>query len=127
MEFIKAFFRVLRLGHSERSLCLLFAISALGVATAQILEPVLFGRVIDALSKETQFTHYVWPWVVIGIFNAALSIFLSITTDRFAHRQRLRAMEQAFERTISLPYRYHSLNGSGKVVRSIQTGSDQVF
>jgi ATP-binding cassette subfamily B protein len=48
-------------------------------------------------------------------------------TDRYAHRQRLRAMELAFGRTITLPYRYHSLNGSGRVVRTIQTGGDQVF
>lgn len=127
MEFIKVFLRVLRLGRSERRLNLLFLAAATGVASAQILEPVLFGGVIDALSKEAHFAHYVGLWIALGTFNASLSIFLSVATDRFAHRQRLRAMELAFERTISLPYRYHSLNGSGKVVRTIQTGSDQVF
>jgi ATP-binding cassette subfamily B protein len=127
MEFVSVFRRVLHLGRSERKLNLLFLIAALGVACAQILEPVLFGGVIDALSKEGQFFHFVGLWIALGTLNATLSIFLSITTDRYAHRQRLRAMELAFERTISLPYRYHSLQGSGKVVRTIQTGADQVF
>jgi ATP-binding cassette subfamily B protein len=127
MEFVSVFLRVLRLGHTERNLNVLFLIAAFGVACAQILEPVLFGGVIDALSKEGQFFRFVGLWIALGTFNATLSIFLSITTDRYAHRQRLRAMEQAFERTISLPYRYHSLQGSGKVVRTIQTGADQVF
>jgi ATP-binding cassette subfamily B protein len=127
MEFISVFLRVLKLGRSERKLNLLFLVAALGVACAQILEPVLFGGVIDALAKEERFARYVGFWIALGTLNATLSIFLSITTDRYAHRQRLRAMEKAFERTISLPYRYHSLHGSGRVVRTIQTGADQVF
>ncbi|MDR3608388.1 MAG: ATP-binding cassette domain-containing protein [Oligoflexia bacterium] len=127
MQFIEVFFRVLRIGRSERRLTFLFITGAAGVAAAQILEPVLFGRVIDALTKQVGFGRYVGLWVGLGSCNAAISIFLSVATDRYAHRQRLRAMEQAFERTISLPYRYHSLQGSGKVVRTIQMGADQVF
>jgi len=127
MDFLNIFLRVLRLGHSERRLMLFFGVAAFGVAIAQILEPMLFGDVIDALAKEGQFSHFVGLWVLLGSFNAVLSIFLSIATDRFAHRQRLRAMELAFARTISLPYRFHSLNGSGRAVRTIQSGTDQVF
>lgn len=127
MEFIGVFIRVLQIGRSERWLAALFAVAALGVASAQILEPVLFGRVIDALSKEGRFGHFVRLWMGLGAFNAMLSIFLSVASDRYAHRQRLRALELGFERTISLPYRYHSLSGSGKVVRTLQMGADQVF
>lgn len=127
MKYLKIFLRVLQIGRSERRLVLVFLAAAFGVASAQILEPVLFGRVIDALSKEARFVDYVGLWVALGCVNVALSIFLSVATDRYAHRQRLRAMEAAFERTISLPYQYHSLNGSGRVVRTIQTGADQVF
>ena len=127
MGFISGFLRVLGLGRSESRLNCLFGITALGVACAQILEPMLFGKVIDALSQEAQFSHYLLLWIGLGSINASLSIFLAIATDRFAHRQRLRAMELAFARTISLPYRFHSLQGSGKVIRTIQTGAEQVF
>jgi ATP-binding cassette subfamily B protein len=124
---LSTFFRVLRIGEKERHLTWIFAAVAVGIGGAQILEPVLFGRVIDALAKEQHFARLVGFWVGLGAVNATLSIFLSIASDRYAHRQRLRAMEMAFERTISLPFRYHSLQGSGRVVRTIQTGSDQVF
>ena len=127
MQFFKIFLRVLRLGGSERRLTMLFVAAALVVACAQILEPVLFGRVIDGLAKDARFGQYVGLWVAIGSINAVFSIFLSVATDRYAHRQRLMAMELAFARTISLPYQFHSLNGSGRVVRTIQTGADQVF
>ena len=127
MQFFKVFLRVLRLGHAERYLTLIFLAAAAGVGLAQILEPVLFGGVIDALPKEARFIQYVAFWLGMGCVNACLSIFLSVASDRFAHRQRLRAMELAFGRTISLPYQYHSLNGSGRMVRTIQMGADQVF
>lgn len=127
MQFIGIFLRLLNIGHVERLLTVLLSVCALGIATAQILEPVLFGRVIDALSREGKFAHYVGLWIGLGTINAILSIFLSIAADRYAHRQRLRAMELAFERTISLPYKFHSLSGSGRVIRTIQTGADQVF
>ncbi|MBM4254016.1 MAG: ATP-binding cassette domain-containing protein [Deltaproteobacteria bacterium] len=127
MQILHLFARVLKIGADERRLSVLFVVAAVFIAGAQILEPVLFGDVIDALAKEQQLINYVAMWMGIGFINAALSIFLAVVSDRYAHRQRLRAMEAAFERTISLPYRYHSLNGSGKVVRTIQMGCDQVF
>ena len=127
MQFFKIFLRVLRLGRAEHRLTILFVAAALLVACAQILEPVLFGRVIDGLAKDARFGHYVGLWVAMGSLNAVFSIFLSVATDRFAHRRRLQAMELAFGRTISQPYQFHSLNGSGRVVRTIQTGADQVF
>ncbi|MEN9835948.1 MAG: hypothetical protein RL011_2141 [Pseudomonadota bacterium] len=127
MQLLNMFARVLRIGADERRLSIVFIIAAVFIAGAQIIEPVLFGDVIDALAKEQHLANYVTMWMGIGFINAALSIFLAVVSDRYAHRQRLRAMEAAFERTISLPFRYHSLNGSGKVVRTIQMGCDQVF
>lgn len=127
MEFFRLFIRVLKLGRSEWRLCVLLIIGGIGVATAQIFEPVLFGRVIDSLAKENGFARYVLVWAGLGILNACLSIFLAIASDRFAHRQRLRAMGLAFERAISTPYQTHAREGSGKVVRTIVAGSDQVF
>ena len=97
------------------------------IALTQLLEPVLFGRVIDALARASDFDRLVFWWVGLCFINAGLSIFLSTVSDRYAHRQRTRAMEIAFERTIHLPYQEHSLSGSGKLIRTVQTGSDQVF
>jgi len=127
MQFIKMIIRVLAIGRAEGALIWTFACAALCVAVAQILEPVLFGWVIDALSKEAQFGNYVSMWVALGCINAAFSIFLSVATDRFAHRQRLQAMNLVFERTIAMPYHVHSLVGSGRVVRTILSGSDHIF
>ena len=47
--------------------------------------------------------------------------------DRLAHRQRLAAMSSAFERAITLPISYHAEQGSGRVVRIMLAGTDQLF
>ncbi len=127
MELIKVFLRTLQIGYRETLLVCLMTLASLVIAVAQILEPMLFGSVVDALSKAESFSRFLIFWVGLGLVNATFSIYLSIVSDRYAHRQRLRAKELAFERTIALPYYYHSLHGSGKIIRTIQTGADQVF
>lgn len=127
MSFFRLFIRILKIGKDERWLAFSFGFAALAIGLAQILEPILFGRVIDALAKESQFLSYVGLWIALSATNTLISIYLAIASDRYSHRQRLKSMELAFARTISLPYRYHSLHGSGRVVRTIQAGSDLVF
>ena len=127
MEILRIYSRSLGLIKSEKTLTSFLVAAGIGVAAAQLLEPILFGHVIDALTKEAGFLQYLMFWGGLGIFNATVSIFLSVVADRFAHRQRMRAMGEVFERTVSLPYSFHSLTGSGKVVRTILAGTDQVF
>jgi glucan exporter ATP-binding protein len=123
----KIFIRILSIGRHERILILGMMGSGILIALAQLLEPVLFGRVIDALARTSDFERLVFWWVGLCLVNGSLSIFLSIVSDRYAHRQRTRVLERSFERTIHLPYQEHILGGSGKLIRTVQTGSDQVF
>ena len=121
------FLRLLAIGRNEGRLITGFTVAALGIAVAQLFEPVLFGRVIDALGRDGPFSWYLISWVSLGLANACLSIFLAIASDRYAHRQRLKVMELAFARTLSMPSHEHTLPGSGRVVRTIQAGCDHVF
>ena len=127
MTILKVFRRAFKFTETEKPLTALLTLCGMGVAGAQLLEPVLFGRVIDSLGRAEGSHQYLALWAGLGLVNASLSISLSIIADRYAHRQRMRALEQGFARTISLPYTFHSLTGSGKVVRSIIAGSEQVF
>jgi ATP-binding cassette, subfamily B, beta-glucan exporter len=110
MSIFQAFLRVLRLNPKERFLPVFFTLSALFIATAQIFEPILFGRVIDALTRDRDFFGIVGTWVALGGVNVGTSILLSIISDRYAHRQRIYALEAAFAKTIELPYAQHSLH-----------------
>jgi len=58
VEIFKIYLRSLRLIRTEKALTLLLMTAGVGVASAQLLEPVLFGRVIDSLTKDAGFARY---------------------------------------------------------------------
>jgi ATP-binding cassette, subfamily B, beta-glucan exporter len=127
VEILKIFARVLRFAQLEKPVVCSLVLAATVVASAQIAESVLFGHVIDALAADTGFVRYLGVWFAIGALNVGVSIFLTITADRFSHRHRMRTTDDAFEKAISVPYSFHALQGSGKIVRTILNGTDQVF
>ena len=128
MKTVKVYLRTLRiLWLEEKVLTLGLVITAVLVGGIQILEPLLFGQVIDALAKQATVFHILMIWAGIGVANIFLSVFLGVMSDRLAHRQRLNTLDGVFERVIALPMSYHSEQGSGRVVRSILSGTDQLF
>jgi ATP-binding cassette subfamily B protein len=127
VNFIKIYWRGLKILWSQRTLASALVVAAVLASLVQLLEPVLFGRVIDALTGGRDVWHVLLVWAVIGIAGICVSVFQGIMSDRLAHRQRLTVMGEVFERAIALPYSYHSERGSGRVVRSILSGTDQLF
>ena len=112
---------------SERTLAITLVLAGVAIAIVQLAEPILFGRVVDALSKGDQAFPIIGLWAALGLFNVIATAALAIMSDRFAHRRRLAAMSQAFERAIALPVSYHAERGSGRVVRIMLAGTDQLF
>lgn len=127
MSLMRVYLRGLKILWSQRLLTSLLVTAAIFVALVQLLEPILFGRVIDALAKKGDVWHVLSLWASIGLASVCASVFQGIMADRLAHRQRLTIMGEVFERAIALPFSYHSERGSGRVVRSILTGTDQLF
>ena len=112
---------------SERALALTLVLAGVAIAVVQLAEPIFFGRVVDALSKGEQAFPIIGIWAALGLFNIIATAALAIMADRLAHRQRLAAMSMAFERAITLPISYHAERGSGRVVRIMLAGTDQLF
>jgi ATP-binding cassette subfamily B protein len=127
MGMAKIYLRALGMLASERWLALTLVLAGIAIAAVQLAEPVLFGRVVDALSKGGEAFPIIGLWAVLGLFNIIASAALAVMADRLAHRQRLAAMGQAFERAITLPISYHAEQGSGRVVRVMLAGTDQLF
>jgi ATP-binding cassette subfamily B protein len=127
MQMAKIYIRALGMLASERALASWLVIAGIAIAIVQLAEPILFGKVVDALSKGEKAFPIIGSWAVLGIFNIVASTALAIMADRLAHRQRLAAMGLAFERAITLPISYHAERGSGRVVRIMLAGTDQLF
>ena len=127
MTILQVYRRALALLAAERTLTVWVAVSGIVVAAVQLAEPVLFGRVVDALSRGQEAFPTIGLWAALGMFGIIASVVVAVVADRLAHRQRLSALSLAFERAIILPISYHAEKGSGAVVRTILAGTDALF
>ncbi|MBY0227266.1 MAG: glucan ABC transporter ATP-binding protein/ permease [Hyphomicrobium sp.] len=119
--------RALGLLATERGLAIMLAAASVVIGLIQLAEPILFGRVIDALSKGSGAFGLIALWAGLGLFGIGAGVVVAVIADRLAHRRRLAAMADAFERAITLPLSYHAERGSGAVVRAIVSGTDGLF
>ncbi len=111
----------------ERTLTIVLAIASFAIALVQLAEPVLFGRVVDALAKGNQAFPIIAMWASLGLGSVMASVVVSVYADRLAHSRRMAAMQMAFERANTLPLSYHATKGSSTVVRNILAGTDSLF
>ncbi|MBS0242512.1 MAG: glucan ABC transporter ATP-binding protein/ permease, partial [Proteobacteria bacterium] len=123
----RIYIRAIKLLSTERWLAGALVVSGMAVAVIQVVEQQLFGRVVDALAKNTDAFSIIGLWAALGIIGIIASVVVAVTADRFAHRRRLAAMGDAFGRAITMPISYHARKGSGAVVRSILAGTDALF
>ncbi len=113
--------------YPERWLSALLAIANVAIALVLLAEPILFGKVVDSLSKGQDSFPIIGLWAALGLFGILASVLVSVFADRLAHRQRLAAMSRAFDRAITLPISYHADLGSSRVVRIMLAGADALF
>ena len=136
MEFIRLYIRVLALLRPDRAVAIGLTAAAIALAGLQFLEPVLFGRVIDLLSRSARMTEpNVWTeaflllaiWAAVGISAIAANVAVSLLADRMAHRNRLVMMSKYFQHVLALPLEFHGDVQSGRLMKVMLVGSDNLF
>ena len=119
--------RALSLLAPERGLVAALVVSNVVIGLVLLAEPLLWGRVVDALKDGRAPFETIGLWAALGLFGILAGVVVAVAADRLAHRRRLIAMSGAFEQAITLPLSYHARKGSGTVIRSIQQGTDCLF
>jgi glucan exporter ATP-binding protein len=127
MDLVRIYLRVIRMLGTEKWLAISVAGAGVLISIVQLAEPILFGRVVDALTRGDAAVSTIGMWAGLGLFSVAASVVVSIAADRMAHRRHLAALADAFERAITLPAGYHADRGSGAVVRTVLQGTDALF
>lgn len=127
MTIAEIYARAIGLLKPQQRLAITLAVASTAIGIVQLAEPILFGWVVDALSKGQAAFPIIALWAALGLFGIAASVVVSVYADRLAHRRRLAAMADAFERANNLPVAYHAEKGSGAVVRNILAGTDSLF
>ncbi|MBA2127651.1 glucan ABC transporter ATP-binding protein/ permease [Hyphomicrobium methylovorum] len=124
---IQIYTRSLGLLASEKYLAIGLASAGVVIAAIQLAEPILFGRVVDALSKGESAYGYIGLWALLGLFGIIAGVIVGINSDRLAHRQKQVHLASVFEKAIAIPQSVHAARGSGATIRTILAGTTALF
>lgn len=127
MSFLRLYLRAVALVGPDRGLALGLAFAGIVLALLGFTEPILFGRVVDALTRERPAMGLVGLWAGLGFLGIAAGIFVSLHADRLAHRRRLEVMKSFFEHVVQLPASFHSDEQSGRLIAVMLRGTDHLF
>ena len=107
----------------------MLVIANLALAGIMLIEPYLFGRVIDALvaSRHADAWFYIGSWAGFGLCGILAGVAVSLQADRLAHRRRLAALTLFFEHAVTLPLAYHGEHHTGRLLRIMHTGGSGLF
>lgn len=124
----RVYYRALAFLRPEAGRALVLVLANLVLGAAALLEPVLFGRVVDALGrKDGSAWGLIGVWGGFGGVSLVAGAAVAVGADRLAHRRRLAAMAAGFDRAVVLPQSRVSEAGTGKLVRVILAGGESVF
>ncbi|MFM2151487.1 MAG: hypothetical protein RLZZ187_3793 [Pseudomonadota bacterium] len=136
MQFIRLYGRVLAMLAADRSVAIGLAFAALALAGLSFLEPVLFGRVVDLLARSERLpAEALWTeafallalWGAVGLSGIGANVAVALLSDRMAHRNRLVVMGRYFQHVLSLPLSFHGDTQSGRLMKIMLMGSDNLF
>ncbi|WP_301590144.1 glucan ABC transporter ATP-binding protein/ permease [Sabulicella glaciei] len=136
MEFFRLYWRVLAQLKGDRWVAMGLSASAIALAGLQFLEPVLFGRVVDLLSRADRIPEeVVWTesfvllgvWGAVGISGIVANVAVALLSDRMAHRNRLSVMSRYFQHVLALPLEFHGDVQSGRLMKVMLRGTDNLF
>jgi ATP-binding cassette subfamily B protein len=136
MNFFKLYWRVLVLLKADRWVAVGLSAAAIALAGLQFLEPVLFGKVVDLLSKTDLLpAEVVWSeafvllgvWAAVGLSGIVANVATALLSDRMAHRNRLVMMSRYFQHVLALPLEFHGDVQSGRLMKVMLRGTDNLF
>lgn len=136
MNFVRLYARVLGMLGPQARLGIVLAIANVLLAVAAFAEPVLFGRIIDALvtsqaKNQTPSLEVLMPlllaWMGFGLFTIGAGVLIALHADRLSHRRRLGIITGYFEHVLELPLAYHGGTHSGRLMKVMLQGADALW
>jgi ATP-binding cassette, subfamily B, beta-glucan exporter len=136
MKFFRLYVRVLELLGPEARLGWALALAGVALASAGFVEPILFGRIVDALANAQGGSRQldwgvllplVGAWVGFGLFIIVISTVVSLHADRLAHRHCQAVRADYFEHILQLPLSYHTGTHSGRLMKVMITGTNTLW
>jgi ATP-binding cassette subfamily B protein len=136
MAMLSIYLRVLTQLGPEKRLGIMLALANLMLAVAAFAEPVLFGRIIDVLTRSAgtgakpgwgELAPLMLAWMGFGIFTIMAGVYVALHADALSHRRRLAVMANYFEHALTLPVAFHTATHSGRVLKVMLEGTSGMW
>jgi glucan exporter ATP-binding protein len=134
MWLIRLYSRVLGQLGSDLKVGAWLSLANVALAVTAFAEPILFGRIIDLLTRAQvagavpvtfgTLMPLIAAWVVFGLFTIGAGVLVALHADRLSHRARLAVMASYFEHVLELPLAFHTATHSGRVLKVMLEGSN---
>ncbi|MBB4479512.1 glucan ABC transporter ATP-binding protein/ permease [Rhizobium sp. 9T] len=127
MSLFKVYARALRYLGAYKLRVSLVVIANIVLATITIAEPILFGRIIDAISGKGEVKPILFMWAGFAVFNTIAFVLVSREADRLAHGRRATLLTEAFGRIISMPLAWHHQRGTSNALHTLLRACETLF
>ncbi|ANM12755.1 MULTISPECIES: glucan ABC transporter ATP-binding protein/ permease [unclassified Rhizobium] len=127
MTLFKVYARALRYLGAYKLRVSLVVVANIVLATITIAEPILFGRIIDAISGKGEVKPILFMWAAFAVFNTIAFVLVAREADRLAHGRRATLLTEAFGRIISMPLGWHHQRGTSNALHTLLRACETLF
>ena len=127
MSLLQVYFKALKYLASYRLRVSLVVAANIVLAVITILEPILFGRIIDAISEKKDATGILIAWGCFGVFNTVAYVLVARQADRLAHGRRADLLTESFAKIISMPLSWHHQRGTSNALHTLLRAGETLF
>ncbi|WHO73683.1 glucan ABC transporter ATP-binding protein/ permease [Rhizobium sp. BT03] len=127
MTLFKVYARALRYLGAYKLRVSLVVVANIVLAAITIAEPILFGRIIDAISGKGEVKPILFMWATFAVFNTIAFVLVAREADRLAHGRRATLLTEAFGRIISMPLGWHHQRGTSNALHTLLRACETLF
>jgi ATP-binding cassette subfamily B protein len=127
LSLLQIYWRALKYLGANRLKVTVVVIANVVLAAVAIIEPILFGRIFDAISSNSPVTPILLAWAGFGLFNTIAYVLVAREADRLAHGRRATLLTEAFGRIISMPLSWHHKRGTSNALHTLLRAAETLF
>lgn len=127
MSLIQVYFKALKYLATYRLRVSFVVLANVVLAAITIIEPILFGRIIDAISEKRDASSILIAWGCFGIFNTVAYVLVARQADRLAHGRRADLLTESFGKIISMPLSWHQQRGTSNALHTLLRAGETLF
>lgn len=127
MSLLEVYWRALRYLAADRQRVIFICAANVILAIVTIAEPIMFGRIIDAISDKREVVSTLAIWASLGAFNIVAYVLVARGADRLAHARRAGVLCESFERVIAMPLSWHHQRGTSNALHTLLRAVETLF